>query len=89
MLHNFGFGKLSQKEYNEELRKIDSSFTNRTGCDFFFVKFAVYHRWVLKNGHKDEALACFQLFDKRDRGHVNVQDLKAVFADYLEFPVTE
>ena len=71
MLHNFGFAKLSSKDYNEELRRIDSEFSKRTGCDFNFVKFAVYHRWVIKGGHKDEAEACFSLFDKRDRGFVN------------------
>ena len=71
VLHNFGFAKLSSKDYNEELRRIDSEFSKRTGCDFNFVKFAVYHRWVIKGGHKDEAEACFSLFDKRDRGFVN------------------
>ena len=89
ILHNFGFSKLSQKDYNEEMRKLDSDFSKRTGCDLAFVKFAVFHRWVIKSGYRDEAAACFQLFDKRDRGFVNAQDLKAVFADYLKFPVTE
>ena len=41
------------------MRKLDSEFPKRTGCDFAFVKFAVYHRWVIKNGYRDEAISCF------------------------------
>ena len=52
------------------------------------MRFVVTYRWN-KGGKNEEARECFKLFDKRERGFVNAQDLKAVFSDYLEFPVTE
>ena len=33
-------------------------------------------------------MACFRLFDKRDRGYINSQDLKQVLSNYLEFQVS-
>ena len=46
------------------------------------------YRWN-KGGKDEEARECFKLFDKRDRNYINAADLKAVLANYLEFPVSD
>ena len=88
ILHNFGFNKMSKKEIDDELRKIDPDFSKKTQVDFELVRTAVSVRWN-KNGKVDEARECFRLFDKRDKGYVTANDLKLVLPNYLEFPVTD
>lgn len=83
ILHNFGFNLLSQKEQNDELRKIDVDFSKRTGVDFSFLKFVAGYRWN-KNGNNAEAEECFRVFDSRGRGFINMKDLENVLGEYLE-----
>ena len=77
ILHNFGFSRLSLKDYNDDLRRLDPEFAKRTGVDFEFLKYAVSYRWN-KTGQLDEAREAFKLFDKRERNFVNGADLKTV-----------
>ena len=70
ILHNFGFNLLSQKEQNDELRKVDPDFSKRTGVDFQFLKFVTGYRWN-KGGSNAEADECFRVFDSRGRGFIN------------------
>jgi len=88
ILHNFGFHRLPHRESEDELKKADGEWSKRSGFTFEFTKMVVATRWN-KDGATAEATECFKLFDKRDRGFINSQDLKTVLADYLEFPVTE
>ena len=43
---------------------------------------------LLKQEKFDEANECFRLFDKKDKGHINGADVRAVFSNYLEFQIT-
>ena len=88
ILHNFGFHRLSKKEIDEELKRSDSQFHTRNFVPFEFVKAVVAYRWVHKKGMDDEALECWNLFDKRGKG-ITAADLKQVLSSYLEFPVSE
>ncbi len=38
ILHNFGFSRLSLKEYNDDLKRLDPDFAKRTGVDFEFLR---------------------------------------------------
>ena len=41
ILHNFGFSRLTLKEYNDDLKKLDPEFAKRTGVDFEFLRHTV------------------------------------------------
>ena len=88
ILHNFGFHSKQAKEQQEELRKNDNDIVKRTGVALPETKFFVGYRWG-KGGKGEEARECFKLFDKKDRDVINAGDLKAMLANYLEFPVTQ
>ena len=88
ILHNFGFHKLSRKEIDQELSKDDPDITKRTGVPFPEIKYFVGKRWK-KFGRDDEARDCFKLFDKREKEYINAGDIKQVFTNYLEFPISE
>lgn len=89
ILHNFGFSRLTLKEYNDDLKKLDPEFAKRTGVDFEFLRHTVAQRQNMKSTAENEAKECFKLFDKRERNFINGADLKAVLGDYLEFAVSE
>uniref|UniRef100_A0A7S3U5H6 EF-hand domain-containing protein n=1 Tax=Strombidinopsis acuminata TaxID=141414 RepID=A0A7S3U5H6_9SPIT len=88
ILHNFGFHRLSKREIDDDLKRADSEMLKRTGVDFETTKYVIAYRWA-KGGANAEAAECFRLFDKKDRQTINAGDLKAVLADFLEFPVTD
>ena len=79
---------MSKKEIDDELKKADPEFLKRQSVDFDTVKFVVGYRWS-KGGREEESRECFKLFDKRDRNHINVNEVKSVLSNYLEFPVSE
>ena len=56
--------------------------------DFDTVKLVIGYRWN-KGGKDEEARESFKLFDKKDRGYINQNDLKTVLSNYLDFPVSE
>ena len=89
ILHNFGFHRLSKKDMDEELRRHDIDLTKRASFDFDTTKNVVGYRWMKGGGKEDEARDCFKLFDRRDKGYINVNDIKNVIGNYLEFPVTD
>ena len=67
---------------------MDSDFPRRTGVDFEFLKCTVAQRWN-KHGQNDEAKEAYRVFDKKDKGHINMKDLKDVFDEYLEVSKAE
>ena len=87
ILHNFGFQNKQAKEQQEELRKNDPEIVKRQGVCLPETKFFVGYRWN-KGGKQEEAREAFKLFDKKDRDVINAGDLKAMLANYLEFPVS-
>ena len=89
ILHNFGFSRLSLKEYNDDLKKLDPDFGKRTGVDFEFLRHTVAQRHNMKSTAENDAKECFKLFDKRERNFINAADIKAVLSDYLEFAVSD
>ena len=85
ILHNFGFHKLSKKEIDDELKRHDQQFASRLYIPFDFVRTAVSYRYQHKNGKDDEALECWNLFDKRGKTTITASELKSVLNIYLDF----
>ena len=51
-------------------------------------------KWVVTNWYAtftkdEEAKECYALFDKKEKGYVDKHALKATFAHYLVFPVSD
>ena len=88
ILHNFGFGKMSKKEIDQDLTKADPEFLKRQYVELETVRDIVAYRWQ-KTGEAEEAKECFRIFDKRDRQYFTAGDVKQVFSNYLEFPMGE
>ena len=89
ILHNFGFYRLTKRDIDDELRRLDAEFLRRTCADMFFCKNAIAYRWNNKDGKTDEAKDCFHLFDKRDRDVIGFKDVKDVLSTMLDFHVTD
>ena len=70
------------------MRKNDPEVVKRQGFALAETKFFVGYRWN-KGGKQEEAREAFKLFDKKDRDVINAGDLKAMLANYLEFPVSQ
>ncbi|CDW74600.1 ef hand family protein [Stylonychia lemnae] len=88
ILHNFGFHNMSKKEIDDELKRADSQFLQKQSVDIDTVKLVIGYRWN-KGGKEEEAKESFHLFDKRDRGYINVNEVKTVLVNYLDFPVND
>ena len=89
IIHNFGFNRISQSEKKEELKKFDNEWEKRTGFDYEFLEKIVNMRWYKGQGAQQECLDAFHVFDSFERVFIKPGDLKRVFADYLDHPVTE
>ena len=89
IIHNFGFNRIqSQSEKQSQLTKIDPLYYDRTGFDRDFLKDVVTHHWFKANGQYEEVVAAFSVFDRHGKG-IKQTDLKAIFAEYLDHPVTD
>ena len=88
ILHNFGFSKMSITELANDLKYFDPDFTKRTGVDFDFLKAVVSYRYM-KTGLQEECKEAFRVFDKKDRQSITIQDMKAVFDEYLDISKAE
>ena len=89
ILHNFGFHKMAKREIDEQLKRADPQAHTKNWATFDAVKYVVGYQWVHKSGCDDEALDCWNLFDKRGKGTISGADLKQVLSSYLDFPVSE
>ena len=87
ILHNFGFHSRQKRETDEELRRTDPDIMRAQGVELDACRAFLGYRWN-KGGKLEEAAECFNLFDKKERGMINAQDLKAVLSNYLDFQVT-
>ena len=87
ILKNFGFHAKTLQAEQEELRKNDPDILRRTGVDKDAVNVFIGYRWA-KGGKTEEAKECFQLFDKKDRGSINANDIKPILSNFLDFTVT-
>ena len=84
ILHNFGFHSRQKREIDEELRRTDPDIMRCQGVELDACRAFLGYRWG-KGGKLEEASECFNLFDKKERGMINAQDLKAVLSNYLDF----
>ena len=89
IIHNFGFNRISQSEKKDDLKKLDNEWEKRSGFDYEFLEKVVNYRWYKGNGMQLEAFDAFHVFDSFERTVVKPGDLKRVFADYLDHPVTD
>ena len=89
IIHNFGFNRISQREKEQELTRYDNEYYKRTGFTRDYLEKIVNLRWYKGGGAKNEFLAAFKVFDRYERIFIKPNDLKQVFADYLDHPVTE
>ena len=89
IIHNFGFNRITQRDKEAELTRMDNEFYKRTGYDFEFLERVVNHRWYKGTGAQQECLAAFRVFDRYERVMIKPQDLKQVFSEYLDHPVSD
>ena len=89
ILQNFGFSRMAKSQIDDEIKKLDRDYLERTGFDFRYLEFVVNNRWEKKKGKETEADEAFDLFDVKKRNCITAQDLKQVLGDQLDFPVTE
>ena len=89
IIHNFGFNRITQREKDAELVRMDAEFHKRTGFDFEFLERVVNHRWYKGNGAQQECSAAFRVFDRYERVMIKPADLKQVFSEYLDHPVSD
>ena len=68
---------------------MDTEFYKRTGYDFEFLERVINHRWYKGQGGQQECLAAFRVFDRLERVCIKPADLKQVFSDYLDHPVSD
>ena len=52
------------------------------------MKDTVTYHWTKGSGFYEEVVAAFNVFDRHGKG-IKQSDLKAVFAEYLDHPVTD
>ena len=67
----------------------DNDYYRRTGFTKEYLEKIVNLRWYKGGGANSEFLAAFKVFDRYERVFIKPNDLKQVFADYLDHPVTE
>lgn len=79
ILHNFGFYKMSKRDFDDELRRHDIDFLKRNTASLEFCRAVISYRWN-KTGATDEAKDAFRLFDKRDREVITFKDIKDVLS---------
>ena len=89
IIHNFGFNRISQREKEVELTKIDSDYYKRSGFEYDFLEKVINMRWYKGNGSNQECLDAFRVFDRYERVLIKPGDLKQVFAEYLDHPVSD
>ena len=93
IIHNFGFSRISQSAKKDDLKKLDTDWEKRTGFDYDFLEKVVNNRWYKvtegSTGAQQESLDAFHVFDSFERVFIKPGDLKRVFADYLDHPVTD
>ena len=95
IIHNFGFHRISAKLKKEELEDQDDKYYSRSGFDFDFLHKLVNRRWYRRDkgtdygGEEGEFFDAFHVFDVNHRTHIKPVDLKRVFADHLDHPVTD
>ena len=76
IIHNFGFGRITAREKEQELLRTDSDYYKRTGYDYEFLEKIVNLRWNKNNGAQLEYLAAFRVFDRYERVVIKPSDLK-------------
>jgi len=89
ILTNFGFHGLTSKEIDEHLAKdfeIDYQkqlFTLNETLDI------IRKKWFLYNGRLTECEDIFRIFDKKGKGQIGLNEIKSVFAQYLDFTISD
>ena len=75
---------------DDELKRheIDLSKTHQT-FNFETTKNVVGWRLSKGGGREEEAKDWYKLFDKREKGYINNNDIKGVVGTYLEFQVND
>ena len=76
IIHNFGFNRISQREKELELTKIDSDYYKRSGFEYDFLEKVINMRWYKGNGANQECLDAFRVFDRYERVLIKPGDLK-------------
>ena len=91
IIHNFGFNRISQREKEQDLLRIDGEYYRRTGFTYEYLEKVVNNRWYKgqTTGLQAECLAAFKVFDRYERIFIKPADLKVVLNDNLDHPVTD
>lgn len=87
ILWNFGFWRMTSKEFEKELTAngIDLSRNTIEWSDLVSIVTKRYY-----NGGRDQELKdTFKVFDKRDKGMTTVSDIKNSLQSRLEVPISE
>lgn len=89
IIHNFGYNRISQRDKEAELARVDSDYIRRTGFPYEYIEKIVNYRYYKGQGMQSECIAAFRIFDRYERASIKPADLKSVFAEYLDHPVTD
>ena len=89
IIHNFGYNRISQRDKENELLKMDNEYYRRTGFDYEFMEKVVNMRWNKGGGANNVCLEAFKVFDRYERLQIKPSDLKQTFAEYLDHPVND
>ena len=87
ILWNFGFWRLTNKDFEQELRNHEID-TKRTYLEWNELLNIVTRKYY-NGGREQEIKDTFKIFDRRDRGTTTVAEIKAALQSKLEVPVTE
>ena len=68
---------------------MDSEYYKRSGFEYDFLEKVINMRWYKGNGANQECLDAFRVFDRYERVLIKPGDLKQVFAEYLDHPVSD
>ncbi|CAI2381892.1 unnamed protein product [Moneuplotes crassus] len=90
ILHNFGFHKTTKNDLETQLQdRHRINFKEQKHFTFDDCVTVVGYKLTKGDGREEEAKECYKLFDKKDRSHVNVNDIKLVFGTYLKPTATD
>ncbi len=74
-------------------KEIEDEISNAySGKDTFMlgeVMELITKKWFHGRGREEEAAEMFNLFDKKDKGKININDIKNVFNQYLDIVISD
>jgi Ca2+-binding EF-hand superfamily protein len=86
ILGNFAYTKMNGKEIEDEITNVHQ---DKESFSLSEVVDLITKKWFFGRGREEEALDMFALFDRKEKGLVGINEIKAVFNQYLDINISD